>query len=145
MDTKTFVPKQDRQIQKWYVIDAKGLILGRLASNIATVIRGKNNPLFTPHLDMGGYVVVINAEKIVLSGKKFQTKKYYSYSGYPGGLKEVPVAKLLQKYPERIVEKAVRGMLPHNRLGRRLKKKLFVYAGEKHPHEAQKPEILEFN
>ncbi len=84
MDTKTFVPKQDRQIQKWYVIDAKGLILGRLASRIATIIRGKNNPLFTPHLDMGAYVVVINAEKIVLSGKKFQTKKYYSYSGYPG-------------------------------------------------------------
>ncbi len=145
MDTKTLIPKQDRQTQKWYLIDATGKILGRLASRIATLIRGKDNPLFTPHLDMGVYVVVINAEQIALTGKKLMTKKYYSYSGYPGGLKETPVAKLLAKHPERVVEKAVKGMIPHNRLGRRLSKKLFVYAGDKHPHMAQKPETIDIN
>lgn len=143
MNTKTFVPNQDRQKQKWYLIDAEGKILGRLASRIAGLIRGKDNPLFTPHLDMGSFVVVINAEKVVLSGKKWNMKKYYSYSGYPGGLKETPVLRLLEKHPERIIEKAVKGMLPHNRLGRRLNKKLFVYAGDKHPHQAQKPEKMD--
>ena len=143
MNSKTFVPTQERDKQKWYLIDADGKVLGRLASRIATLIRGKDNPLFTPHLDMGAYVIVINAEKVTLTGKKMNMKKYYSYTGYPGGLKEIPVMHLLEKHPERIIEKAVKGMLPHNRLGRRLNKKLFVYAGDKHPHQAQKPELLE--
>ena len=143
MDSKTYVPKQDRQEQKWYLIDAEGEILGRLAARIATIIRGKDNPLFTPHLDMGAYVIVINADKVALSGKKWNTKNYYYYTGYPGGLKETPVSRLLEKHPERIIEKAVKGMLPHNRLGRRLNRKLFVYVGDKHPHKAQKPEKLD--
>ena len=142
MNTKTFVPKQDRENQKWYLIDAEGMILGRLATRIATAIRGKDSPMFTPHLDMGAFVIVINAEKIALSGKKIEQKKYYAYSGYPGGLKETPVARMLAKHPERVIEKAVKGMLPKNRLGRRLNKKLFVYAGADHPHKAQKPEKI---
>lgn len=144
MNTKTFVPNQNRQNQQWFLINAEGKVLGRLASRIAGLIRGKNNPLFTPHLDMGSFVVVINAEKVALSGKKLNMKKYYSYSGYPGGLKETPILRLLERHPERIIEKAVKGMLPHNRLGRRLNKKLFVYAGDKHPHQAQKPEKIDF-
>ena len=144
MNTKTFVPNQNRQNQQWFLIDAEGKVLGRLASRIAGLIRGKNSPLFTPHLDMGSFVVVINAEKVALSGKKLNMKKYYSYSGYPGGLKETPILRLLERHPERIIEKAVKGMLPHNRLGRRLNKKLFVYAGDKHPHQAQKPEKIDF-
>lgn len=143
MDTKTFVPKQNRQNQRWYLIDADGKRLGRLATRAATTLRGKDTPLFTPHLDMGGYVVVINAAKVALSGKKLLLKKYYSYSGYPGGLKEVTIGKMLEKYPERVIEKAVKGMLPRNRLGRRLNKKLYVYAGKDHPHAAQKPEKIE--
>ena len=144
MNTKTFVPNQNRQNQQWFLINAEGKVLGRLASRIAGLIRGKNSPLFTPHLDMGSFVVVINAEKVALSGKKLNMKKYYSYSGYPGGLKETPILRLLERHPERIIEKAVKGMLPHNRLGRRLNKKLFVYAGDKHPHRAQKPEKIDF-
>jgi large subunit ribosomal protein L13 len=143
MNTRTLVPKQDRQKQKWFLIDAEGKILGRLATRVATVIRGKDSPLFTPHLDMGAYVVIVNADKVVLSGKKSSSKKYVSYSGYPGGLKEVSVARMFEKYPERVIRKAVRGMLPHNRLGRRLNRKLFVYSGPSHPHAAQKPEKLE--
>lgn len=142
MDTKTFVPKQNRQDQKWYLIDADGQPLGRLATKIATALRGKDSPLFTPHLDMGVYIVVTNAEKVALSGKKLHLKKYYSYTGYPGGLREVTVERMLAKHPERVIEKAVKGMLPRNRLGRRLNKKLFVYAGKHHPHAAQKPEKI---
>jgi large subunit ribosomal protein L13 len=142
MDTKTFVPKQNRQNQKWYLIDADGKPLGRLATRIATTLRGKDTPLFTPHLDMGAFVIVVNAEKVALSGKKLLSKKYYSYSGYPGGLKEVPIGRMLERHPERVVEKAVKGMLPHNRLGRRLNRKLYVYAGKNHPHAAQKPEKI---
>ncbi len=108
MNTKTFVPKEDRQNQKWYLIDAEGKVLGRLASRIAGLIRGKDNPLFTPHLDMGAYVIVINAEKVVLSGKKWNMKKYYSYSGYPGGLKETPVLRLLEKNPEKLSKKRLK-------------------------------------
>jgi large subunit ribosomal protein L13 len=144
MNTKTLVPKQDRQKQKWFLIDGEEKILGRLATRVATVIRGKDSPLFTPHLDMGAYVVIVNADKVVLSGKKASSKKYYSYSGYPGGLKEVSVARMFEKYPERVIRKAVRGMLPHNRLGRRLNRKLFIYTGPNHPHAAQKPEKLDF-
>jgi large subunit ribosomal protein L13 len=107
------------------------------------MIRGKDTPIFTPHLDTGANIVVVNAEKIALSGKKMEQKKYYSYTGYPGGLKETPVARVLAKHPERVIEKAVKGMLPKNRLGRKLNKKLFVYAGPDHPHKAQKPEKVD--
>ena len=143
MNTKSLVPTQDRQKQKWYLIDAKGKILGRLATKVATLIRGKDNPLFTPHLDMGAYVVVINADKIALSGKKLWQKEYYWHSGYPGGFKRVPLSRMLEKHPERVIQRAVKGMLPRNRLGRRLNRKLFVYAGGEHPHSAQKPEAIE--
>jgi large subunit ribosomal protein L13 len=143
MNTKTIVPKQDRQQQKWYLIDADGKVLGRLATKVATLLRGKDNPLFTPHLDMGAFVVIINAEKIALTGKKLANKKYYWHSGYPGGLKEVPVEKLIVQHPERVIQWAITGMIPHNRLGRRLGKKLFVYAGSEHPHTGQKPEKIE--
>jgi large subunit ribosomal protein L13 len=143
METKTLVPKQDRQKQKWYLIDADGQVLGRLATKIAILLRGKNNPLFTPHLDMGAHVVVINAEKIALTGRKLASKNYRWHTGYPGGLKTLPVSRLLDKHPERVIMWAVKGMLPHNRLGRRLNQKLFVYAGGSHPHAAQKPEKIE--
>jgi large subunit ribosomal protein L13 len=143
MNTRTFVPKQNRQNQKWFLIDADGRPLGRLATRVATTLRGKDSPLFTPHLDMGAYVIVVNAAKVALSGKKLLSKKYYSYSGYPGGLKEVAVSKMLERHPQRVIEKAVKGMLPRNRLGRRLNRKLFVYAGKDHPHAAQKPEKIE--
>ena len=144
MNTKTFVPKQENQNQRWFLIDAEGLILGRMATKVAMMIRGKDTPLFTPHLDMGAYVVIINAEKVALSGKKMEQKKYYSYTGYPGGLVETPVARMIAKHPERVIEKAIKGMLPKNRLGRKLNKKLFVYAGPDHPHKAQKPEKIDF-
>ncbi len=143
MNSKTLIPRQDRSSQKWFLIDAEGKVLGRMASRIAVMLRGKDNPLFTPHLDMGVYVVVVNAEKIFLSGNKVTGKKYYSYSGYPGGLKETTVATLLAKHPERVIERAVKGMLPRNRLGRRLLSKLYVYAGPNHPHAAQKPEKID--
>ena len=143
MDNKTLVPKQDRQTQKWYLIDAEGKVLGRLATRIATIIRGKNSPLFTPHLDMGAYVVVINAEKIALTGKKIEHKSYHWYTGYPEGLRETSIKKMIALHPERVVEKAVKGMLPHNRLGRRLNQKLFVYKGNAHPHAGQKPEKID--
>lgn len=143
MDTKTLVPKQDRLKQKWYLIDAEGKILGRLATRVATIIRGKDNPLFTPHLDMGAYVVVVNAGKVALSGKKNENKEYIWYTGYPGGLRRTTVSKMLVKHPERVIQNAVKGMLPHNRLGRRLNLKLFVYTGKDHPHASQKPEKIE--
>lgn len=143
MNTKTLIPKQDRQNQKWYLIDADGEVLGRMATRIATILRGKDNPLFTPHLDMGGFVVVVNAKKVALTGSKLSQKKYYSYSGYPGGLKETSVETMLEKHPEKVIEKAVKGMLPRNKLGRRLHNKLYVYAGSEHPHAAQKPEKID--
>jgi large subunit ribosomal protein L13 len=143
MDTKTLVPKQDRQKQKWYLIDAEGKVLGRLATKIATLIRGKDSPLFTPHLDMGAYVVVTNADKIALTGRKMNLKKYYWNTGYPEGLRSKPIAKVLRQHPERVVQWAVQGMLPHNKLGRRLNKKLFVYTGSEHPHAGQKPQKIE--
>lgn len=143
MNTKTLIPKQDRQIQKWYLVVAEGKILGRLASRIATMLRGKDNPLFTPHLDMGVFVVVINADKVALSGMKLSQKTYYWYTGYPGGFRKTTPDAIFEKHPERVLEKAVRGMLPHNRLGDRLRRKLFVYAGAEHPHKAQKPEKID--
>ncbi len=137
-----FAKHSDIQI-KWWVVDANGAILGRLASMIASRLRGKHNPLFTPHIDSGDHVIVINAEKIALTGKKLEKKQYYRHSGYIGGLKSITARKLLEKKPEDLVRFAVKGMLPKNRLGRSLFKKLKVYSGTKHPHEAQEPEVLE--
>jgi large subunit ribosomal protein L13 len=127
---------------KWFVVDAEGAVLGRLASTIASRLRGKHNPLFTPHVDSGDWIVVVNADKIVLTGRKWDQKKYYRHSGYIGGLKTITAQKLLEKRPEDLVRFAVKGMLPKNRLGRKLLKKLKVYAGGEHPHKAQQPEIL---
>jgi large subunit ribosomal protein L13 len=128
--------------QKWYVVDANGAVLGRLASQVAHRLRGKHNPRFTPHADTGDWVIVINAEKIALTGRKMDQKMYYRHSGYIGGLKQMTAKELLEKKPEELVRFAVKGMLPKNRLGRRLFKKLKVYTGNAHPHEAQQPEII---
>jgi large subunit ribosomal protein L13 len=129
--------------QKWFVVDANGAVLGRLASQIAHRLRGKHNPMFTPHTDTGDWVIVINAEKIVLTGRKMDQKMYYRHSGYIGGLKQMTAKELLEKKPEELVRSAVKGMLPKNRLGRRLFKKLKVYTGNAHPHEAQQPEMIQ--
>ncbi|MFM9946038.1 MAG: 50S ribosomal protein L13 [Bacteroidia bacterium] len=130
--------------KRWFVVDAEGKTLGRLSSSIAKVIRGKNKPDFTPHMDCGDNVIVLNAEKVALSRDKMTTKEYVSYSGYPGGQKFTSARNLISKKPEALVEKAVKGMLPKNKLGRAVFHNLFVYAGNEHPHQAQKPEILEF-
>lgn len=129
--------------RKWYVIDAEDQILGRLATQIADVLRGKNKVNFTPHVDCGDYVIVVNADKIKLTGHKLDQKMYTTHSGYLGGLKEVPYGRLLEKHPERIIEHAVKGMLPKNKLQKVFMKKLKVYPGPDHPHEAQQPEVLE--
>jgi large subunit ribosomal protein L13 len=127
----------------WYVVDAENKTLGRLATEIAHRLRGKHKPEFTPHVDTGDYIVVVNAEKVRVTGKKFSDKKYYSHSGFPGGIKEISFKDLQQRYPERIIEKAVKGMLPRNTLGRNMFKKLKVYSGAEHPHSAQQPQTLE--
>jgi large subunit ribosomal protein L13 len=129
--------------RKWFVVDAKGKRLGRLATEVASVIRGKHKPTFTPHVDCGDYVIVINAKEIELTGKKWDDKKYYRHSQYPGGLSTTTAKEMNNKFPERIVEFAVKGMLPKGKLGRAMYKKLFVYAGAEHPHAAQKPEVME--
>jgi len=128
---------------KWYVADADGAVLGRLASTVASRLRGKHNPLFTPHVDTGDWVVVINADKITLSGRKMDQKQYYRHSGYIGGLKTITAKKLMEKKPEDLIRSAVKGMLPKNRLGRKLFKKLKVYSGDQHPHQAQQPKVLQ--
>ncbi len=141
---KTYMAAKESVERKWYVIDADGKTLGRLATQIASILRGKHKPIYTPHVDTGDYVIVVNAEKIHLTGKKLQDKKYYRHSGYPGGLKVRTAAELLSSgRPERVLKLAVWGMLPHNRLGRKMFKKLKVYAGDEHPHSAQKPEKLD--
>ncbi|MFH2044965.1 MAG: 50S ribosomal protein L13 [Pseudomonadota bacterium] len=142
MKKYTYSAKDTDNQDKWVIIDANGAILGRLATNVASRLRGKNNPLFTPHVDMGESVIVINADKIALTGRKLEQKRYYRHSGYVGGLKEINAKKLLEKKPEDIIRFAVKGMLPKNKLGAKLYKKLKVYAGDKHPHEAQTPEII---
>ncbi|MFO7553899.1 MAG: 50S ribosomal protein L13 [Desulfobacterales bacterium] len=142
MKKYTYSAKNTDNKERWYIIDAEGAILGRLASTVATRLRGKHNPLFTPHVDMGDWIVVINANKVVLTGKKWDQKNYYRHSGYIGGLKTITAKKLMEKRPEDLVRFAVKGMLPKNRLGRKLYKKLKVYSGDQHPHEAQQPEIL---
>ncbi len=139
---KTFVPKQKDVEQKWYVVDATDQILGRLASRIATVLRGKHKPIFTPHLDTGDFVVVVNAARVKVTGKKTEQKRYYRYTGYPGGLRVEEYRKLMKEKPERVLRHAVWGMLPHNSLGRKLLNKLKIYPGAEHPHQAQQPEPL---
>ncbi|MEY8237187.1 50S ribosomal protein L13 [Lachnospiraceae bacterium 66-29] len=141
---KTFIASAAAIERKWYVVDAEGKTLGRLASEIARVLRGKHKPIFTPHLDTGDYVIVINAEKVKVTGKKLDQKIYYHHSGYVGGMKETTLKKMLADKPERVIELAVKGMLPKGPLGRQMYKKLFVYAGPEHKHEAQKPEVLTF-
>ena len=136
--------KKDEIKRDWYIVDANDKILGRLASEIAQVIRGKKKPFYTPNLDMGDFVVVINAEKITVSGNKEEQKKYFSHSGYPGGITQINLKKVRQVYPERIIMNAVKGMLPHNRLGRQLLTHLKVYSGELHPHTAQQPQTITF-
>lgn len=142
---KTPLPSLESVEKKWYVIDAEGQRLGRLASEIAMILRGKNKAIFTPHLDTGDFVIVVNAEKVAVTGKKAEQKLYRRHSGRPGGMKTETFSKLQARLPERIVEKAVKGMLPKNTLGRNLFTKLKVYAGPNHPHAAQKPEILTIN
>jgi large subunit ribosomal protein L13 len=140
----TYMAKPGEIPDKWYVVDAEGQILGRLAAQVAKVLRGKHRPTFTPSVDTGEHVIVVNAAKIRVSGDKLASKRYYRHSGYPGGLKVRTLQELLEERPERVVELAVRGMLPKNRLGRELFRKLKVYAGPDHPHAAQKPEPLSF-
>lgn len=130
--------------QKWFIVDAKGKVLGRLASKVARIIRGKDKAVFTPNMDTGDFVIVINAEEVVLTGKREAQKEYFHYSGYPGGLKKQSVKDVREKHPDRIVQMAVKGMLPKTKLGNKLIKKLKVYKGSDHPHSAQKPEILSF-
>ncbi len=141
---KTISAKESDIQRDWYVIDAQGLTLGRLATRTASILRGKHKPLFTPHVDCGDYVIIINAEKVHVTGQKMSQKKYYRHSGYPGGLKEISLRDQLQKFPERVLESAVRGMLPKNRLGRQMFKKLKIYPGPNHPHQAQQPKPMEF-
>jgi large subunit ribosomal protein L13 len=139
---KTYLPPQDSLEQKWYLVDATNQRLGRLASEIAMILRGKNKPIYTPHMDTGDFVIVVNAEKVAVTGKKRTQKLYRRNSGRPGGMKTETFAKLQARIPERIIEHAVKGMLPKNSLGRQLFTKLKVYAGDSHPHQAQKPEAL---
>ena len=139
----SFIQKPAEVERKWYVVDAEGKTLGRMASEVAAILRGKNKPTFTPHVDCGDYVIVINAEKIKVTGKKMTDKLYVTVSGFPGGKKEIPLEKLQAKKPEEIIRHAVKGMIPDGKLGRQMYKKLKVYAGPEHNHAAQKPEMLE--
>ena len=139
---KTFSAKPEAVTRDWYIVDAEGKTLGRLASEIAHRLRGKHKPEYTPHVDTGDYIVVVNAEKVHVSGKKATDKMYYHHTGYPGGLKSVSFEKLIEKAPERALQSAVKGMLPKNPLGRAMFKKLKVYAGDQHPHAAQQPQAL---
>ena len=141
---KTNMANPENIERKWYVVDAEGATLGRLASEIAKVLRGKNKPEYTPHIDTGDYVIVVNAEKVKVTGKKLQQKIYYNHSDYVGGMKETTLAELLAKKPEKVIELAVKGMLPKGPMGRDMIKKLHVYAGPEHANQAQKPEVLTF-
>ena len=141
---QTYMANPDKIERKWYVVDAEGCTLGRLASGVASVLRGKNKPQFTPHVDTGDYVIIVNADKVKVTGKKMDQKIYYHHSDYVGGMKETTLREMLNKKPEKVIELAVKGMLPKGPLGRNMYKKLFVYAGPEHKHEAQKPETLTF-
>ena len=144
MKNTTYSAKRSDNSEKWYVVDAEGAVLGRLATQIASRLRGKHNPMFTPHADTGDWVIVVNADKVTLTGRKWDQKMYHRHSGYIGGLKSITARKLKEKRPEDLIRFAVKGMLPKNRLGRKLFKKLKVYSGPEHPHAAQQPEALEF-
>ena len=141
----TFMQKKEEVNRKWYVVDAEGKSLGRVASKVATVLRGKHKATFTPNTDCGDFVIVINAEKVNLTGNKLDAKMYYNHSGYPGGLRERTARTMIENYPTEMIERAVKGMLPKGRLGRQMGKKLFVYAGSEHKHEAQKPVELKID
>ena len=141
---QTYMANPDKIERKWYVVDAEGCTLGRLASGVASVLRGKNKPQFTPHVDTGDYVIVVNADKIKVTGKKMDQKIYYNHSDYVGGMKETTLKEMMAKKPEKVVELAVKGMLPKGPVGREMYTKLFVYAGPEHKHAAQKPEVLTF-
>jgi large subunit ribosomal protein L13 len=142
---KTFQPKPNEIERAWHLVDAEGIVLGRLATEVATLLRGKHKPTWAPHVDMGDHVVVVNAEKIrITGGSKFTAKRYFRHSGYPGGLRSLTYEQMLEKHPERIVHAAIKGMLPKNRLGRRMLKKLHVYTGPEHRHQAQQPQPYAF-
>ena len=141
---KTYSPKSSEVKHEWYVVDAEGKTLGRLASEIAKVLRGKHKPIYAPHLDTGDYVIVINAEKVHVTGNKLDQKIYYRHSSYPGGLTGITLREQLKRHPTRVIRSAVKGMLPHNRLGRAMMKKLKIYGGDSHPHQAQEPKPLEW-
>src|SRR6266498_2781305 len=136
--------RKEDVVRKWYIVDAENQVVGRLASEVAKILRGKHKPFYTPHVDTGDYVIVINADKVVFTGNKFEDKEYITYSGYPGGQKQEAAKDLIRRRPEAVVERAIKGMLPKNRLGRKMFKKLFVYAGASHPHTAQQPKELKF-
>ena len=140
---KTYTARAEDIEQEWFLVNAEGKTLGRLASEIAQVLRGKHKPIYTPHLDCGDFVIVVNAEKVRVTGRKLDQKMYYRHTGYPGGIKSISLRNQLLKHPERVLQAAVRGMLPRNRLGRKMLKKLKVYAGDSHPHQAQQPKMLE--
>lgn len=140
---KSYMQKKETVERKWYVIDAEGKPLGRVAALAATYLRGKHKPTYTPHIDCGDNIIIVNAEKVMLTGNKLNNKMYYNHSQYLGGLRERTAKEMIEKYPVEMVERAIKGMLPHNRLGRQMYKKLFVYTGSEHKHEAQKPEVLE--
>ncbi len=139
----SYMQKKEEVVRNWYVIDAEGISLGRLAAKVSNVLQGKHKPTYTPHVDCGDNVIVINAEKINLTGNKLDDKIYYNHSGYTGGLRERTAREMVENYPVEMIERAVKGMLPKTRLGRQMYKKLFVYAGSEHPHAAQKPEVME--
>lgn len=139
---KTYQAKKEGLKPQWYLVDAEGKVLGRLASKLASLLRGKGKPIYTPHLDTGDFVVVINAEKVVLTGKKMKDKIYYHHTGYPGGIKSISADRLMAKKPTELIRMAVKGMLPKNSLGRKMFRKLKVYAGPEHPHEAQRPKLI---
>lgn len=143
MQRQTTIAKASEIQRKWYVIDAENKPLGRLVSQVAQILTGKNKPIYTPNVDCGDYVIIINAEKVSLSGDKLNNKKYYNVSGYNGGLRTRTAGEMLKNYPTEMIERSVHGMVPKGRLGRQIEKKLFVYAGSEHKHEAQKPEVLE--
>jgi large subunit ribosomal protein L13 len=142
MAIKTYVPRATEIERRWFLVDAEGQTLGRIATQIAAILRGKHKPMYTPNLDTGDYVIVINADKVQVSGAKDEQKLYYRHSGYPGGFRNVAFRDMLDKHPERVIEKAVKGMLPHTNLGATQLKKLKVYAGANHPHTAQQPTVL---
>jgi len=140
---RTYTPKAHEIERRWWIVDAADKPLGRLATEIARILRGKHKPMYTPHLDTGDHVVVINASRVALTGRKAEQKTYFRHSGYMGGEKHIPFRRMMEKHPERVIELAVRGMLPKNKLGRTMRRKLKVYAGAEHPHQSQRPEPLE--